>query len=86
MPAALRGVHLGACDYRMLVWLTTYEPSTCAVIAGLITRAHGGVLTEAQGVTVLNALDVAVGGQSQIDHDTVISPCPHSCPFWQRSG
>jgi hypothetical protein len=34
------GIPLGAYDYRILVWLTTWEPATCAVIAGLITRAH----------------------------------------------
>jgi hypothetical protein len=34
------GVQLGAYDYRILVWLTGWEPTTCAVIAGLITRAH----------------------------------------------
>ena len=26
------------------------------------------------------------GGQSQIGHDTVISPGPHSCPLAHRSG
>jgi len=25
-------------------------------------------------------------GQSHSTHDTVISPGPHSCPFWHRSG
>jgi hypothetical protein len=34
------GVQLGAYDHRILVWLTGWEPATCAVIAGLITRAH----------------------------------------------
>ena len=34
------GVELGAFDYRILVWLAGWEPSTCAVVAGLITRAH----------------------------------------------
>ena len=31
---------LGAWDHRVLLWLSGYEPETCAVIAGLITRAH----------------------------------------------
>jgi hypothetical protein len=26
------------------------------------------------------------GGQSHSTHATMISPGPHSCPFWQRSG
>jgi hypothetical protein len=34
------GVQLGAYDTRILVWLTGWEPTTCAVIAGIITRAH----------------------------------------------
>jgi hypothetical protein len=34
------GVQLGAYDHRILIWLTAWEPATCAVIAGLITRAH----------------------------------------------
>ena len=36
------GVLLGAYDHRILLWLAGYEPSTCAVVAGLISRAHGG--------------------------------------------
>jgi hypothetical protein len=53
------GVQLGAYDYRILVWLTAWEPSTCAVIAGLITRAATGRLSATQRSTVLAALDVA---------------------------
>jgi hypothetical protein len=34
------GIRLGAYDHRILLWLAEWEPSTCAVIAGLITRAH----------------------------------------------
>ena len=34
------GVQLGAYDEGVLVWLAGLEPWTCAVIAGLITRAH----------------------------------------------
>ena len=34
------GAGLGAWDHRVLLWLAGYEPETCAVIAGLITRAH----------------------------------------------
>jgi hypothetical protein len=33
-------VKVGAYDYRILTWLAGLEPETCAVIAGLITRAH----------------------------------------------
>ncbi len=33
-------VALGAYDARILVWLAGWEPQVCAVIVGLITRAH----------------------------------------------
>jgi hypothetical protein len=38
---AAAGVELGAYDHRIVQWLAGYEPSTCAVIAGLISRARG---------------------------------------------
>jgi len=33
------GLELGAYDRRILAWLAGFEPQTCAVVAGLITRA-----------------------------------------------
>jgi len=36
------GVTLGAYDHGTLLWLADFEPSTCAVIAGLIARAGSG--------------------------------------------
>ena len=70
---AAAGVELGAYDLRILGWLAGWEPATCAVVAGLITRAHppasgdlrpavlaGNLdLTQAEIATVLDALDVA---------------------------
>ncbi|SRR5216683_3291586 len=41
------GVALGAFDARILSWLGNYEPETCAVIAGLVTRAHAAGLAAA---------------------------------------
>jgi hypothetical protein len=52
-------VQLGAYDSRILVWLAGWEPWACAVVAGLITRAHAGVLDEDDRRTALDALDVA---------------------------
>jgi hypothetical protein len=44
------GVTLGAYDARILAWLANYEPETCAVVTGLIKRAHdAGLLTLAAG-------------------------------------
>jgi hypothetical protein len=34
------GVALGAYDARILAWLAGWEPQMCAVLVGLITRAH----------------------------------------------
>jgi hypothetical protein len=34
------GVEVGAFDHRILVWLAGFEPETCAVVAGLISRAN----------------------------------------------
>jgi hypothetical protein len=38
-PAALR-VSSSAPTTRILVWLTGWEPTTCAGVAGIIARAH----------------------------------------------
>jgi hypothetical protein len=34
------GVDLGAHDHAILAWMAGWEPSTVAVIAGIITRAR----------------------------------------------
>ena len=45
----------------VLLWLTGWESATCAVVAGLTSRAHraSAQLTPGQLATVLDALDVA---------------------------
>lgn len=52
------GVQLGAYDRRILAWLAGWEPQTCAVVAGLISRANlaGVVFTAGQEATVAQAL------------------------------
>jgi hypothetical protein len=42
------GVELGAYDRRIVAWLGNWEPQTCAVITGLIERAHAAGLAGAQ--------------------------------------
>jgi hypothetical protein len=44
------GVVLGAYDRRILEWLAQYEPATCAVIAGLITRAYAAGTADPKNV------------------------------------
>ncbi len=39
---AAAGVELGAYDRRILRWLAGWEPTTCAVVAGIIARAAAG--------------------------------------------
>ena len=39
---AAAGVRTGDYDDRIIEWLARWEPATCAVIAGLIARAHQG--------------------------------------------
>jgi hypothetical protein len=39
----LAGVELGAYDARILAWLAGFEPTTCAVIAGITTRAGAAI-------------------------------------------
>ena len=34
------GIELGVYDRRIMEWLTGFEDSACAVVAGLIARAH----------------------------------------------
>jgi acetyl esterase/lipase len=58
LAAALSGVELGAWDKRIIEWLAGYEPSTVAVICGLISRACPPcvVFTAGQEVLVAQAL------------------------------
>jgi hypothetical protein len=51
------GVELGAYDCRILDWLSGYEDSICAVIAGLVSRAHQDAELLAQIRLVLGAFD-----------------------------
>jgi hypothetical protein len=36
------GVGLGAYDELIIRWLAHFPPAACAVVAGMITRAHEG--------------------------------------------
>lgn len=36
------GVELGAYEHRTLSWLAGWEPTTCAVVAGWVSRAAAG--------------------------------------------
>jgi hypothetical protein len=40
LAAELSGIELGTYDRRIVEWLANWEPSTVAVICGLISRAH----------------------------------------------
>ncbi len=49
-------VELGAYDRRIILWLSGWEPQTCAVIAGLITRAHKAGRSAAEDTRRLDAI------------------------------
>jgi hypothetical protein len=38
--AEVAGITLGAYDRRIVGWLAGWEPQSCAVVAGLVTRAY----------------------------------------------
>jgi hypothetical protein len=64
--AAMAGVELGAYDQQIVGWLAAYEPSTCAVVAGLVSRAHAAgrsrqVLPAGELATIAEALGEAAG-------------------------
>jgi hypothetical protein len=40
---AAAGVQLGSYDEAIIAWLAGWEPATCAVIAGFITRGTAGI-------------------------------------------
>jgi len=64
--AELAGVELGEYDRRIIEWLAGWEPQTCAVIAGLITR--GAEARAPQNVTA------AAGAENQHDAPAI---CGH---------
>jgi hypothetical protein len=68
------GVELGAYDHSILNWLAGYEPQTCAVIAGIISRAAGRpALTGDDLRTTLDALDLAA--EAKRDAADMCSDC-----------
>lgn len=79
------GVGLGAYDERILAWLAGFEDSTCAVIAGLVSRAtqvgrqrparrdRHPRLSDAETRTVLSALDGAA--EAKRDAADMCSEC-----------
>lgn len=55
------GVELGAYDRRIIAWLAGFEPQTCAVVAGMVTRAAVGLtLASAQLAVLGDALADAI--------------------------
>jgi len=55
------GVGVGAFDERILSWLAGFEDSTCAVVAGLITRARAAGQAAGRGDTALLRAVVLAG-------------------------
>jgi hypothetical protein len=53
------GVELGAFDRRIVAWLSGFEPTTCAVVAGLVDRAAARI-TPQQAATLGQVLADAI--------------------------
>ena len=77
------GVRVGTYDYQILLWLTSWEPATCAVIAGLITRAHAAGQGEARQLAERAAGQAACADCPERDRTPVnCSPdCNPGCNF-----
>jgi hypothetical protein len=63
------GVDLGTYDEQVLLWLADGEPSTVAVLAGLIRRAHAAGLEE--GRDALGAAGVVMPGGGWISGPSI---------------
>ena len=60
-------VELGTYDHRILVWLAGWEPATCAVVAGIIARAHQSAALDEDALRlVLDALYVAADHKREV--------------------
>lgn len=68
------GVALGVYDSRILAWLACREPETCAVLVGLITRAHAAGRASSNAVPLLDPYCKA--GQHAICPGRLCQ-CPH---------
>lgn len=56
VTAALSGIELGTYEKCIIEWLAGWEPSTVAVVCGLIRRARATGLEPADARTILTAL------------------------------
>jgi hypothetical protein len=71
---AAAGVALGAFDVRIVSWLAGWEPETCAVIAGLISRAYAaGCRGQAAGAQARGADLAGNSGLSAAKVATVLA-------------
>jgi hypothetical protein len=68
------GLTLGTYDSRILAWFAGWEPETCAVLVGLITRAHAAGRASSNAVPLLDPYCRA--GQHAICPGRLCQ-CPH---------
>ena len=70
------GVKLGAYDRRIVAWLASWEPQICAVVAGLIRRAHASapLAAELRGIadSIARRLASEHAGRQQIAEDAAV--------------
>jgi hypothetical protein len=71
---AAAGVALGAFDVRIVSWLAGWEPETCAVVAGFISRAYAaGCRGQAAGAEARGADLAGNSGLSAAKVATVLA-------------
>jgi len=68
-------VSLGAFDARILAWLAGWEPETCAVVAGLVTRAYAAGLSATDSAGPL--LDPYCQAGQHANCPGRLCQCPH---------
>lgn len=68
------GVTLAAYDSQILAWLAGWEPETCAVITGLVTRAYASGATNANSAPLL---DPYCQTRQQANCPGRLCQCPH---------
>lgn len=76
------GLTLGAYDARILAWLAGWEPQMCAVIVGLITRAHAAGRAAADTGLLLDPYCAAGQHANCPGRLCQCSDCQHQRPAW----
>lgn len=73
------GVELGAYDHRIVQWLAGMEVESCAVFAGIITRAHQAGQRSAAAAERASIRQLAVEREAACRVPCTSGECPDDC-------